>query len=144
VTVLHILALAVIGALIWVSILTIPLVVFGGLRWDDVRSLLLHYAYKSFTFEGDVIPGVRPILGTRLVIRVLSREDDARKALVTKAMTIADERRRTRSGKARLSTRIGQASGMSLALQEARWFACPTLGARCRARCASDALGPAW
>ena len=75
---LHILALVFVGALIWIAILSIPLVLVGGLRWDDVRSLLLHYAYKSFTFEGDVIPGVRPFLGTRLVIRAFSREDDAR------------------------------------------------------------------
>ena len=145
---LHILALVVIGALIWVTILSLPLVLVGGLRWDDLRSLLLHYAYKSFTFEGDVIPGVRPSPGTRLVIRAFSREDDARRLLVTKAITIAEQRRRPRNGKVRLqlriSTRMGQASAISLALQEARWFTCPVSGARFRARCASNALGRAW
>jgi hypothetical protein len=97
--VLHLLALVFIGALIWITILTIPLILVGGLRWNDLRSLLLHYAYKSFTYDGDVIPGVRPLLGTRLVIRVPSHEDDARRALVAKAITIADERRRPRSRK---------------------------------------------
>jgi hypothetical protein len=148
VTVLHILALIVIGAVIWITILSLPLFLVGGMRGDDLRSLLLHYAYKSFTFEGDVIPGVRPFLGTRLVIRALSREDDARRALVTKAITIAEQRRRPRSGKARLqlrmSTRMGQGSAISLALQDARWFTCPVLGARFRERCASNALGRAW
>jgi hypothetical protein len=147
VTVLHLLALIFIGALIWVSILSLPLFLVGGLRWDDIRSLLLHYAYKSFTFEGDVIPGVRPSLGTRLVIQVLSREDDARRALIAKAIAIAEQRRRPRSGKGplrRISTRVGQSSAASLALQQARWFTAPVLGARLRARSASDAPGRAW
>jgi hypothetical protein len=108
---LHLLALVFIGAAIWITILSIPLFLLGGMRWEDLRSLLVHYAYKSFTFEGDVIPGVRPSLGPRLVIRALSREDDARRALVTKAIAIADERRRPRSGKIRLSTRIAQGFG---------------------------------
>jgi hypothetical protein len=135
-TLLHILALVFIGALIWISILSIPLFLVGGLRWDDMRSLLLHYAYKSFTFDGDVIPGVRPSLGTRLVIQVLSREDDARRALVGEAIAIA-EQRRPRSGKLRprlrMNIRIGHRS-MSSALVQARWFANPVLGARFRAR----------
>lgn len=121
---LHILALVFIGALIWLAILSIPLFLVGGMRWDDLRSLLLHYAYKSFTFEGDVIPGVRPGHGTRLVIWAVSRDDDARKELVTKAIGIADERRRPRSN----------SSAMSRALREARWFAAPPLGAQVRAR----------
>lgn len=140
---LHLLALIVIGALIWVSILSLPLILLGGLRWDDVRSLLLHYAYKSFTYEGDVIPGVRPFIGTRLVIRVLSPKDDARRALVATAIAIADERRRPRSEVGllfRISTRLGSASAKSLALEQARWFASPVLGARFRARSASGAL----
>ena len=134
-TVLHILALILIGGLIWISILSLPLFLAGGLRWDDIRSLLLHYAYRSFTFEGDVIPGVRPSLGRRLVIQAISPEDDARRALMTKAIAIAEQRRR-RSGKVRLrlrmSARMGQGSGMSLALQQTRWFTAPVLGARFR------------
>ena len=145
---LHILALVFVGALIWIVILSIPLVLVGGLRWDDVRSLLLHYAYKSFTFEGDVIPGVRPFLGTRLVIRALSREDDARRALVAEAIVIAEQRRRPRGGKVRLRlrmrARLGEGSAMSLALDQARWFTAPVLGARFRARCAAGAAGRAW
>jgi len=146
--VLHILALVFIGALIWVSILSLPLFLVGGLRWDDLRSLLLHYAYKSFTFEGDVIPGVRPFLGTRLVIRTLSRKDDARRDLVTRAIAIAEERRPPRSRKVRLllrvSARMGQSSAPSRALQHSRWFTAPVTGARFRARCATGASGRAW
>jgi hypothetical protein len=119
--VLHLLVLVLIGGVIWISILSLPLFLVGGLRWDDMRSLLLHYAYKSFTYEGDVIPGVRPSFGTRLVIRILSREDDARKALVAKAIGIADERRRPpRSGTVRL--------------EQARWFSATVVGAGFRAR----------
>jgi len=132
VTVLHILALILIGGLIWISILSLPLFLAGGLRWDDIRSLLLHYAYRSFTFEGDVIPGVRPSLERRLVIQAISPEDDARRALMTKAIAIAEQRRRPRSGKVRLrlrmSARMGQGLGMSLALQQTRWFTAPVLG----------------
>ena len=112
-----------------------------------MRSLLLHYAYKSFTFEGDVIPGVRPFLGTRLVIRALSRENDARRALVAEAIVIAEQRRRPRGGKVRLRLRMTAAdegSAMSLALDQARWFTAPVLGARFRARCAAGAGGRAW
>lgn len=141
---LHLLALVFIGAAIWITILSIPLFLLGGMRWEDLRSLLVHYAYKSFTFEGDVIPGVRPSLGARLVIGALSREDDARRALVTRAIAIADERRRPRSGKIRLSTRIAQGWAMSLALEQARWFTSPPLGARFRPRSASAAPGRAW
>lgn len=145
---LHILALIFIGALIWVTILSIPLFLVGGLRWDDIRSLLLHYAYRSFTYEGDVIPGVRPARGTRLLIQLLSPDDDARKALVTTAISIAEQRTRPRASKARLRlprlpmrTGMGQASGSSRALQQARWFTAPVLGARFR--CAS-VPGRAW
>jgi hypothetical protein len=145
---LHLLALVVIGAVIWLTILSVPLVLFGGTRWDDLRSLLLHYAHKSFTFEGDVIPGVRPFLGTRLVIRALSRENDARRVLVTKAMATAEQRRRPLSGKVRLrlriNTRMDDGSAMSFALEQARWFTCPVLGARFRPRTASAAPGSAW
>jgi hypothetical protein len=145
--VLHLLALVFIGALIWITILSIPLFLVGGLRWNDLRSLLLHYAYKSFTYEGDVIPGVRPFWGTQLVIRALSHEDDARRALVTKAIAIADERRRPRSGKVRVwlrSARTGEGSAMSLALRQARWFSAPVLGAQFRAPGPSDSPGCAW
>ncbi len=80
--------------------------------------------------------GVRPSLGRRLVIQAISPEDDARRALMTKAIAIAEQRRRPRSGKVRLrlrmSARMGQGSGMSLALQQTRWFTAPVLGARFR------------
>jgi len=57
-------------------------VVAGGLRWDDIRDLLLQLAYRSFTFEGDRIPGLRPGRWARLTIRFLSEPDDGRLALV--------------------------------------------------------------
>jgi hypothetical protein len=141
--VLHLLALIVIGALIWVSLLSLPLFLIGGLDWDDLRSLLLHYAYKSFTYEGDVIPGVRPGIGTRLVIRALSPEYDARRVLVTKAIAIAEQRQQPRSRRVhallRVTTRMGQGSAISLAVEQARWFTTPVLGARFRAECGSAA-----
>ncbi len=131
---LHLLALVLIGAVIWVTILSIPLFLLGGLRWDDLRSLLLHYAYKSFTYEGDVIPGVRPFVGTRLVIRTLSPEHDARKALVVEAIAIADERKPRRSAKTRLRLGMSTAAAMSVGVEQGRWFTAPTVGARFRAQ----------
>jgi hypothetical protein len=137
VTVLYLLALIIIGGVVWFTLHALPLFLLGGLDWDDLRSVLLHHAYRSFTFEGDVIPGVRPSLGTRLVIRALSPEDEARRALVTKAMGATEQRRRPRSGRVRLllrlSARLGQSSGMSRALVQARWFTAPPLGAQFRA-----------
>lgn len=144
---LYLLAVIVIGGAVWVLLHALPLLLVRGLDWDDLRSVLLHYAYRSFTFEGDVIPGVRPSPGTRLVIRTLSREDEARLALVAKAMA-ATERRRPCSGAVRLllrmSARVGHASAMSRALEQARWFTAPPLGAQFRARSVSGAPGRAW
>lgn len=144
---LNLLEPIVIGALIWIAILSLPLFLVGGLDWDDLRSLVLHYAYRSFTFEGDVIPGVRPSLGARFVIWAVSPEYEARRALVAKALA-AEERKRPRSGKVRLplrmSTRTGQASAMSRALRQARWFVRPPLGVQFRARSAWGAPGRTW
>jgi hypothetical protein len=146
--VLHLLALAFIGAVIWVTLHALPLFLVGGMGWDDLRSVLLHRAYRSFTFEGDVIPGVRPSLGTRLVILTLSREDDARRALVMKAMAASERRSKPLSGKVRpllrMSTRMGQGAEMSRALEQARWFTAPPLGAQYRARSVAGARGRAW
>src|SRR5437660_5813017 len=99
--------------------------------WDDLRSVLLHRAYGSFTFEGEVIPGVRPSLGTRLVVQMLSPEDDARQALVKKAMATAKPRSRHLVRPLRMLLHIcsstGQGAEMSRALVRARWFAAPPL-----------------
>jgi len=127
--VLYLLVLAFIGAVIWVTLHAVPLFLIGGLDWDDLRSVLLHRAYQSFTFEGDVIPGARPSAATRLVIRTLSSEDDARAALVTKAMAASPERRPPFDGKA---------------LQQARWFAAPPFGAQFRARSVAGARARGW
>jgi hypothetical protein len=134
--VLYLLALIFIGGVVWVTLHVLPLIVLRGLDWDDVRSVLLHYAYRSFTFEGDVIPGVRPSLGTRLVILVLSRQDEARRELVAKALAATEQQRRAPS-------RMGRGSAMSRALVEARWFAAPPLGAQLRARSVAGA-GRTW
>ena len=128
-TVLYLLALVFIGAVTWVTLHALPLFLVGGMGWDDLRSVLLHRAYRSFTFEGDVIPGVRPSLWTRLVIRTLSREDDARETLVMKAMTASRPRRRPLIVEVRVprrrSSAAGQGCAMSRALVQARWFASP-------------------
>jgi hypothetical protein len=122
--VLHLLLLLGLFVLIWVVLAFLLIGIIGGAGWDDLRSLLLYRAYSSFTFGGDVIPGMRPGRRTRLVIRAVSREDDARRALVTQAIATAEQRRRPRSGAVRLRlrmmrTRMGQASSMSLALRQA-------------------------
>ena len=145
---LHLLALILIGAVIWVTLHALPLFLVGGMGWDDLRSVLLHRAYGSFTFEGDVIPGVRPSIGTRLVVLTLSREDDARRALVVKAMAASERRSRPLVGKVRLLLRVctgsGQDAAMSRALVQARWFAAPPLGAQFRMRSVACARERAW
>lgn len=145
---LHLLAVLGIFVLIGVLFMSLPLILIGGLNWDDLRSVLLHHAYLSFTFEGDVMPGVRPGPGTWLVIRALSREDDARRALLTEAMATVEQRRRPRGGEVRLrlrvSTLVRQGSAMSLALERARGRNCPTLEARLRARWVLDSVESAW
>ena len=79
---IHLLALLVSFALIGLGLMIGVMVLVGGLRWDDVRDLLLHDAYRSFTFEGDRIPGLRPGFWARLTIRALSDPDDGRLLLV--------------------------------------------------------------
>jgi hypothetical protein len=54
----------------------------AGWRWSELRDLLLHDAYRSFTIEGDCIPGVAPGVSARLMIRWLSDPDDRRLVLV--------------------------------------------------------------
>ena len=145
---LHLLALIVIGALVWFVLHALPLFLIGGMDWDDLRSVLLHRAYGSFTFDGDVIPGVRPSVGTRLVVQMLSREDDARRALVIKAMAASERRSRPLVGKVRpllrMCTATGQGAEMSRALVQARWFAAPPLGAQLRSRSVGCARERAW
>jgi hypothetical protein len=146
--VLHLLALILIGAVIWVVLHALPLFFIGGMDWDDLRSVLLYRAYGSFTFEGDVILGVRPSLGTRLVVQALSGEDDARRALVIKAMAASERRSRSLVGKVRLLLRMctatGQGAEISRALVQARWFAAPPLGAQLRSRSGACARERAW
>lgn len=88
---LHLVALIGIFVLIGVAFMFLPLILIGSWDWDDMRSMLLNRAFKSFTHEGHVIPGTRPNLGARLVIQALSREDDARRALVATAIAAAEQ-----------------------------------------------------
>lgn len=145
---LYLLAFAVIGAVIWVTLHALPLFLVGGTGWDDIRNVILYRAYKSFTFEGDVIPGVHPSRVTRLVILTLSDADDRRRALVTKAMAAPDRRRRRLSGKVHLLSglraRMGPGAAMSRALTQARWFTAPPSGAQFRARSVATARGRGW
>lgn len=137
---LYLVAIIVIGALIWIILHALPLFLTGGLNWDDLVSVILHRAYTSFTFEGDVIPGVRPSLATRLLIRIFSPEAEARRELVAKAMAASEQQRRGKSGRVRVFLlRVGQRSATSRALVQARWFTAPPLGAQFRARTASRA-----
>lgn len=128
---LYLLALLFIGGVIWFALHALPLFFIGGLDWDDLRSGILYHAYRSFTFEGDVIPGVRPSRLARLVIRTLSPEHEARRALVAKAMA-ATERRRPRRILG-MRARLGEALAMSRAVEQARWFTTRPLGAQFRA-----------
>jgi hypothetical protein len=145
---LHLLALILIGAVIWVVLHALPLFLIGGMGWDDLRSVLLHRAYGSFTYEGDVIPGVRPSLPTRLFVLSLSPEDDARRALVMKAMAAPHQRSTPLVGKVRFLLRIlawaGRGAETSRALAQARWFAAPPLGAQFRARSIACARERGW
>src|SRR3954454_7219478 len=58
------------------------MVVVAGLRWSDIRGVLLHDAYRSFTYEGERLPGAAPGIVARFVIRTLSEPDDGRLQLV--------------------------------------------------------------
>jgi hypothetical protein len=130
--VLELIGIVFLFAVIWVGLHALALVLIGGLDWDDVRSILLHYAYKSFTREGDVIPGVRPFAGTRLVIRILSPKDEARSALVARAMAATERRKPALGGFARLWARVFQAPefapGQPARARSPR-FATPVVGA---------------
>ena len=81
---LHLLALVAAGGL-FVLALVLGLMHVAGWRLSDARDLVLNRAYESFTYEGVVIPGLTPGRGARLVIRLLSAEDDARRRLLASA-----------------------------------------------------------
>ena len=74
---IHLAALLAAFALIGLGLMFGVMVLVGGLRWDDVRDLLLHDAYRSFTFEGDVRVGAVGVSGLpgeadeRLVLRAI-------------------------------------------------------------------------
>jgi hypothetical protein len=65
--------------------LVLALMHVAGWRVGDARDILLNRAYESFTHDGIVIPGVAPGRGARLVIRLLSDEEDARRQLLASA-----------------------------------------------------------
>lgn len=70
--------LIAIYALIGFAFLFGVMYVVAGWRWSDLRDILLHDAYRSFTSEGERIPGLAPGLGARVVIRWLSEPGDRR------------------------------------------------------------------
>jgi hypothetical protein len=74
--------LILIDALVGFAVLFGVMYLVAGWRWSDLRDVLLHDAYRSFTFEGDRIPGRAPGLAARTAIRWLSDPDDRRLALV--------------------------------------------------------------
>jgi hypothetical protein len=79
--VLHLLGLLALGGL-FVLGLVLGLMYVSGWRLSDGRDVILNRAYESFTHEGIVIPGMRPGRGAKLVIRLLSDEEDARRRLL--------------------------------------------------------------
>jgi hypothetical protein len=79
--VLHLLVLVALGG-VFVLALVLALMHVAGWRVSDARDIVLNRAYESFTHDGIVIPGVEPGRGARLVIRLLSDEDDARRRLL--------------------------------------------------------------
>jgi hypothetical protein len=76
------LEIVVLCALAWAVAALAFLYVFTDLGWDQLRNVLLQYAYKSFTHDGIAIPGMRPHLLAQLLIRILSPSDDERKQLL--------------------------------------------------------------
>jgi hypothetical protein len=74
--------LLVVDVLVGLVFLFGVMILVGGLRWSDIRAVLLYGAYSSFAFEGERIPGRSPGLAARLAIRLLSDPDDGRLALV--------------------------------------------------------------
>lgn len=58
------------------------LYVVTGWRLGDLRDVVLHDAYYTFTFEGQLIPGAKPGFFARTAIRLLSDDDDGRLDMV--------------------------------------------------------------
>jgi hypothetical protein len=81
--VLYLLGLVAMGG-VFVLGLVLAVMHVAGWRVSDARDLLLNRAYESFTHDGVVIPGMTPGRGARLVIRLLSDEDDARLQLLAR------------------------------------------------------------
>ena len=83
---MEILEFAVGSALVWAVAILAFLAIIAGLGWHELRSGLVHYAYKSFTHDGIVIAGARPHRGARVVIRLFAPKDDERRQLVLDAL----------------------------------------------------------
>jgi hypothetical protein len=75
---LHLLLLAWIGGFYILAMVVVMMVTVGGWRVSELRQLVLNDAYRSFTFDGDLIAGARPSLFARATIRLLSNRDDPR------------------------------------------------------------------
>lgn len=78
---LYLLGLVALGGM-FVLGLVLALMHVAGWRPSDARDVLLNRAYETFMHDGTVIPGVEPGRGARLLIRLLSDEDDTRLQLL--------------------------------------------------------------
>jgi hypothetical protein len=74
----HLLGLVALEAVVGLLFIFGVMYLVAGLRWSDIRDVLLQRAYRSFTFEGERIPGLAPGIAARLTIRWLSDPDDGR------------------------------------------------------------------
>lgn len=74
----RLLLLVAVDAFIGLSFIFGVMYLVAGWRLSDLRDVLLHDAYRSFIFEGDRIPGLRPGIAARLTIQWLSDPDDRR------------------------------------------------------------------
>ena|SRR5690349_9264612 len=83
----HVLLLIGLDAVIGLSLIFGVMYFVAGWRLSELRDVLLHDAYRSFTFEGDRIPGLGPGFAARLTIRWLSDPDDRRLLLAPEVRT---------------------------------------------------------
>ena len=74
----HLLLLIALDAVVGLLFIFGVMYLIAGWRLSDLRDVLLHDAYRSFTFEGDRIPGLGPGIAARLTIQWLSDRDDRR------------------------------------------------------------------
>jgi hypothetical protein len=67
------LGLIVLDGLIVVVLIVALMRVMANWRLSELRDALLNRAYDSWTFQGEPLPGAKPSLVARVIIRLLSR-----------------------------------------------------------------------